>query len=524
MDSLRIQGLRSLKDTGKIKIAPLTILVGENSAGKSTFLRTFPLIKQSLTSSTRGAILWYGSYVDFGDFEQALSKYSQNDSMKFSFGIDTTKLQNVSRHYFLNFLEKSFYGKYEIIIELRKDKKKNAKIFEIAISYNGINTVVKFDIQKTKIASVIIDKNDVSSYFKNSDIGKMSAGSLFPVVMFDNAIERSYKYKTRMPHVFVNEEILNEMSDKLTPYVRKGTNLSDIVQQVIRCDIGSKKAFFAGLLKASNAKTWKTKIDAIKQTPEKLDSLISLVMAYQLPPLLYLFNEYFSDVFRGISYIAPLRATAERYYRTQNLSVEQVDHQGSNLPMFIDNLSDSQKSIFKDWMKENFGFYLDARSSTGHLSLYLQYEKSDTSYNVTDMGFGFSQILPIITQLWFTASRQPDRDNHFGISSKIKMLVIEQPELHLHPRMQANLIDVFIKAIKLCKTNDIELKIIVETHSETIVNYLGRAIIKDKISNQDTSIVIFNKNGPDEPTEVTVSSYDDEGCLIDWPWGFFDTE
>ena len=48
MDSIRIQNLRSLKDSGRIEIRPLVLLVGANSSGKSTFLRTFPLLKQSL--------------------------------------------------------------------------------------------------------------------------------------------------------------------------------------------------------------------------------------------------------------------------------------------------------------------------------------------------------------------------------------------------------------------------------------------------------------------------------------------
>lgn len=51
MDSIRIKNLRSLRDTEKISIKKLNILVGSNSSGKSTFLRVFPLLKQSFNKN-----------------------------------------------------------------------------------------------------------------------------------------------------------------------------------------------------------------------------------------------------------------------------------------------------------------------------------------------------------------------------------------------------------------------------------------------------------------------------------------
>ena len=77
MDSIRLQRLRCLSDTGEIKIKPITILVGENSSGKSTFLRFFPLLKQSVESRTIGPVLWNGRLVDFGNYKDAHQKHSE---------------------------------------------------------------------------------------------------------------------------------------------------------------------------------------------------------------------------------------------------------------------------------------------------------------------------------------------------------------------------------------------------------------------------------------------------------------
>jgi AAA15 family ATPase/GTPase len=97
MDSIRVERLRSLSDTGDIKIKPLTVLLGQNSSGKSSFLRVFPLLKQSVESRTTGPILWSGRLVDFGSFNDAHKRKSDNN-IAFSFKF---KLESERSNYLL---------------------------------------------------------------------------------------------------------------------------------------------------------------------------------------------------------------------------------------------------------------------------------------------------------------------------------------------------------------------------------------------------------------------------------------
>ena len=60
LKSVQIKNVRSLRDTGEVPLASVTLLVGRNSSGKSTFLRVFPLIKQSIRKRTSGPLLWVG--------------------------------------------------------------------------------------------------------------------------------------------------------------------------------------------------------------------------------------------------------------------------------------------------------------------------------------------------------------------------------------------------------------------------------------------------------------------------------
>lgn len=85
IDSIRIENLRSLKDTDFIKLKRLNILLGSNSSGKSTFLRSFPLFAQSVRKSLRGPISWFDdSMVDFGNYDTAMN-FSVPKSEKISF-------------------------------------------------------------------------------------------------------------------------------------------------------------------------------------------------------------------------------------------------------------------------------------------------------------------------------------------------------------------------------------------------------------------------------------------------------
>ena len=88
MNNIRVKNIRSLVDTGTVELSPLTMLLGRNSSGKSTFLRLFPLFKQSWNSKNRGALALYGDFVDFGDFESIKSKNAKCDSISIEFEIN----------------------------------------------------------------------------------------------------------------------------------------------------------------------------------------------------------------------------------------------------------------------------------------------------------------------------------------------------------------------------------------------------------------------------------------------------
>ena len=87
-----VNNLRSIESMDPIELRPITILVGRNCVGKSTLLRTIPLLRQSLDVWTSSPILWYGDFVDFGNYATAVNQSNPKDGISFQFGLKNFKL------------------------------------------------------------------------------------------------------------------------------------------------------------------------------------------------------------------------------------------------------------------------------------------------------------------------------------------------------------------------------------------------------------------------------------------------
>jgi hypothetical protein len=261
-----------------------------------------------------------------------------------------------------------------------------------------------------------------------------------------------------------------------------------------------------------------------------------LIIANETENLLLLADEYLTQFASHINYIAPLRATAERYYRIQDFAVDEVDSQGRNLAMFLRHLTDEERHQFAAWTEKSFAIAPEVQSVGGQFSLKLKERGGNTAFNIADIGFGFCQVLPILMELWRILSRSP----HASLSSKqfrfhhrqensspVRQQVIfaiEQPELHLHPRLQALLADALLSAMSAARSVNLELRLVIETHSETLINRLGHRIDNGDVKRQDINIVVFEKEHANAPAQIRVAEYDDEGFLTNWPFGFFEPE
>lgn len=121
---------------------------------------------------------------------------------------------------------------------------------------------------------------------------------------------------------------------------------------------------------------------------------------------------------------------------------------------------------------------------------------------ITDVGFGVSQVLPVIALCYYV----PEGST----------IILEQPEIHLHPSVQAGLADVFIDAIK--KRN---IQIIVESHSEHLLKRLQRRIAEEYESLRPDDVALYfteNRAGTSHLEELQLDLF---GNITNWPKDFF---
>jgi len=129
--------------------------------------------------------------------------------------------------------------------------------------------------------------------------------------------------------------------------------------------------------------------------------------------------------------------------------------------------------------------------------------------NLSHTSSGFKQLLPIIYKAYTTLGGH----NRFSQD----LCIIEQPELHLHPSLQANLINIFL---------DEQLKnrnFIIETHSEHIIRKIQVLIAKGEIEKDRVAVYYFDKDEKTGTTSIKKMEMEDNGFFKEpWPDGFFD--
>jgi predicted ATPase len=128
---------------------------------------------------------------------------------------------------------------------------------------------------------------------------------------------------------------------------------------------------------------------------------------------------------------------------------------------------------------------------------------------ITDVGFGVSQVLPVLVQAFYCPP-----------NSTVWM---EQPEIHLHPQVQAELADVFISAIQAGENGESRnTQLIIESHSEHFLNRLQRRIAEEKIAPNDVAVYFAQRMG--SATELEPLRLNPFGDIENWPPNFFGDE
>jgi hypothetical protein len=212
----------------------------------------------------------------------------------------------------------------------------------------------------------------------------------------------------------------------------------------------------------------------------------------------------------SVIHLGPLRSPEQRGLRFHYQDTgETVGSDGGNASgVFTQSTPDKQDQI-NLWLKRLKLNYEVQVENTGNLiignllQLTLKTRVNDPVIRTSsDVGFGFTQIMPVIVQ---------------GIVSRSDVICVEQPEIHLHPKLQAELTDFFIDTAKNNRN-----QWIIETHSELLVRRLQRRIREGSLDPEQVSILYVDPISKQSSRIIELRLNEDGEFIDEWPEGFFD--
>jgi len=219
------------------------------------------------------------------------------------------------------------------------------------------------------------------------------------------------------------------------------------------------------------------------------------------------FSLAYEKAFERVYYLGPLREYPKRIYSWVGEKPQDVGRRGElAIPALLACQQSTMKEQIAYWLKElalinSFEVQAIAENRKEY-EVRVQRFRDTSQVLITDVGFGVSQVLPVLVLCYYAP-----------LGSTI---ILEQPEIHLHPSVQAGLADVLIHVMKTRK-----IQIIIESHSEHLLRRLAEE--KDGLRSKDIKLYFCNSN-PDGSSSLTNLKIDDLGNIANWPENFFGDE
>ncbi|MBC6935335.1 MAG: DUF3696 domain-containing protein [Chloroflexi bacterium] len=209
-----------------------------------------------------------------------------------------------------------------------------------------------------------------------------------------------------------------------------------------------------------------------------------------------------------ISYLGPLRQYPQRSYLWSGASPRRIEPNGENTIAVLIASERSGDTVHKhvaEWLtKMELVNAFEVTALDKDKRFYETTVKVGVvTSSLLDVGFGISQILPVITLLFFVPEGS--------------IVLLEQPELHLHPGAQAHLADLLLHVAETRK-----LQVIVESHSEHLLRRLQRRIaeVESAFATPENIKMYFCEKGSGGST-IRPVDVDIFGQILNWPENFF---
>ena len=500
-----------------IPLQPLTLILGQNSCGKSSILQILQIMAQTVACGDANRVLLFRSKVnntDFGTFKDNIFNHETGSrllQLRFTFANSLEVAELVELHQLIEFSTVSL----EVdIASGNEGGDLKVPSFRIYCDDNATAEFTsKFSDEETDasrleyVAGELSEQLLLNMYrrFKENDEDSAAfcAGTVSALLeRFPHLEDPLHKLLHEVVESLYAEEGF-ETFKHLCFYSRPTvTGLTNFLPTV-------RKIYTPGREMLVIDSEDDDYVDREIEMEENFDHDRGLSFYGALPNLsllLIVLSDQIANFLQQASFFGPVRSQPERFWLYAPNVSSQVGRHGELMPATLYRnvaLLEKVNKYLDDPL--DIGYTVRVETSVIDPELF-QIQLRETTrddapwINLCDVGYGISQLLPIVVQVALP---------------NFQTIIIEQPELHIHPALQARLGKLFADAIK----HDGK-KFVVETHSEHLILRLLRLVRQDRLSAQNLCLLSIQKTtlGSRE-SRIRVN---EDGDFIDaWPEGFF---
>ena len=490
LEKLRIQNFKGWKDTGDIRMAPITLFFGANSSGKSSIGQFLMMLKQTVESPDRKAVFYPGgrnSAVQLDSYQEMV--FHRDPKNKIAF---------------------------EYLWSLPEDMKIINSLYDQVVSGDSIE--FKAEVRLEDPAKHLLQVSEMKYRLLENNDQKISINL--------SRDDEKHKYTVSVEGYDLVKG-LRQMSQSKR---KQKLQLLRWLQFAKMSDAQPQVDPTRHFLEISSLQEYENLLQSV--APLRLDDIHrfygfpdNFVAYYQNADFAQQLNLAQEKLFNSLYYLGPLRTKAERLYSSSGITPESVGFSGENTVEAI--LASKNRSIslgnkmgskpleqFVTLKLKEIGlieeFHVNRISENRQeYEVKVRTKGSKDFVDLPDVGFGVSQVLPVLVQCFYAPPGS--------------IIIMEQPEIHLHPSAQSALADVMIDVINSRENGEERgIQLIIETHSEHFLRRLQRRIAEEKISEDKVSTYFADITR--NPATLKQLDIDMFGNIRNWPENFFGDE